>query len=223
MGNSLSLLAVTLHALSTYYFGFPGHSSSWKCPSGWESKHLQWLLDVLPMYYCAPVMHPCLLQAPHGEQAAHLPALGRLSWASSQNTPCQLTQGFPWTGVRKPLCTLSIWSTLNEPYSSQTPQSDKHLHYGKKVAIFIFHSGEDKWLIQTQVSHPTLCSPEPARLTAARQTWQQHIPPPAAQDASLPGTPSTQTLVAIMCWAAALSLLLLNRQGDVLTHPWGMW
>lgn len=104
-------------------------------------------------------MHPCLLQAPHGEQAAHLPALGRLSWASSQNTPCQLTQGFPWTGVRKPLCTLSIWSTLNEPYSSQTPQSDKHLHYGKKVAIFIFHSGEDEWLIQTQVSHPTLLLP----------------------------------------------------------------
>lgn len=55
------------------------------------------------------------------------------------------------------------------------------------------------------------------------QTWQHHIPPSAAQDASLPGTPGTQTLVAITCRAAALSLLLLNRQGNVLTHPWGMW
>lgn len=63
------------------------------------------------------------------------------------------------------------------------------------------------------------CSLEPA----VRQTWQHHIPPSAAQDASLPGTPSTHTLVAITCWAAALSLLLLNRQRDVLTHPWGMW
>lgn len=155
--NSLFLPAVTLHAFSRYYFGLLSHSSSWNCPGGWESKYLQQLLDVLPMYCpapChAPVMQPCLLQAPHGWRA------------SSQRAVCQLTQGFPWTGVRKPLCTLSIWSTWKEPYGSQTPQSDKHLHHGEKVAIFIFQSGEDEWYIQTGWRHASVTSHTPAPLS----------------------------------------------------------
>lgn len=137
--------------------------------------------------WCSPACCRLLM----AEQAPHLPALGRLSWASSQKAVCQLTQGFPWTGIRKPLCTLSIWSTLKEPYGSQTPRSDKQLHHGKKVAISIFQRGEDEWYIQTARRHTSITSHTPAPLSAPHSPLQQHsMPPFQGLPAHIPWLPS---------------------------------
>lgn len=151
------------------------------------------------------------------DHASQLAAPRRLSWANFHKAACQLTQDLSWTGVRKPLYVLSIWFTLNEPYDSPTPQSDKRLQCDRKVAIF--HFPQQRWLaylnrVKAYKRHiryhrhllPWTSMPDSSNTdTAARALI-------LSSAVSLPGTPGTQTLVATTRWAAPASPLLWTRQ-----------
>lgn len=110
-------------------------------------------------------------------------------------------------------------------YMSQTPQSDKHLHHGKKVAIFIFHSGEDGWYIQTQVSHPTLLLPWASTSDSSKADMAAAHSTPSSTGC-LPSRDPQHTDPGCHHVSGCCSVPAAVKQGtagDVLTHPWGMW